>query len=234
MLTLDGITLRQGDFNLGADFTVPTGARVAVVGPSGAGKSTLLNAVAGFLRPDSGRVLWNGTDLTALRPGDRPVSVIFQDQNLFPHLSIEDNVGLGLRPSLGLSAADRARVAEALARVGLEGLGKRRPAALSGGQQSRVALARMVLRGKPLALMDEPFSALGPALKAEMLDLVAALARAEALTLMMVTQDPEDARRMASHVVLVDAGRALPPVETETLFAAPPEAFRHYLGTSGQ
>jgi len=230
MLRLEGVEVRLGEFRLTADLTVPKGALCAVIGPSGAGKSTLLNAIAGFLEPEAGRVVWDGTDLTDLSPGQRPVSVIFQDQNLFPHLTVAENVGLGLRPSLRLSPDERARVEAALGRVGLAGLGARRPAALSGGQQSRVALARMLLMARPVVLLDEPFSALGPALKAEMLDLVAELARETGATCLIITHEPGDARRIASHVILVDEGRAAPPVETAELFANPPEALRRYLG----
>lgn len=230
MLRLEGVEIRQGGFRLTADWQVPRGARVALIGPSGAGKSTLLAVIAGFLAPQAGRICWEGRDLTPLAPGARPVSIIFQDQNLFPHLSVAENVGLGLRPALRLSRAEQGQVAAALARTGLEGLGARRPGRLSGGQQSRVALARMLLQARPLALLDEPFAALGPALKAEMLDLVAALAGETGATLLLVTHDPEDARRIASHVVLVDGGVAAAPVATETLFANPPEALRRYLG----
>lgn len=230
MLRLEGVEIRQGGFRLQADWEVPTGARVALIGPSGAGKSTLLAVIAGFLAPEAGRICWEGRDLTPLAPGARPVSIIFQDQNLFPHLSVAENVGLGLRPALRLSRAEQGQVAAALARTGLEGLGARRPGRLSGGQQSRVALARMLLQARPLALLDEPFAALGPALKAEMLDLVAALAGETGATLLLVTHDPEDARRIASHVVLVEGGVAAAPVATETLFANPPEALRRYLG----
>lgn len=232
MLALEGLVVGQGTFRLEADFTVPKGACVAVVGPSGAGKSTLMNAIAGFLDPQAGRVMWQGDSLASMPPGKRPISVIFQDQNLFPHLSVAENVGLGLRPSHRLSDAEKTKVETALARVGLEGLGTRRPSELSGGQQSRVALARMALRDRPIALLDEPFSALGPALKCEMLDLVVELAQTSDMTLMMITHDPEDARRIASHVVLVGDGQAKPPVETKTLFADPPKAFRQYLGTN--
>lgn len=230
MLGLEATRTRLGAFVLAADLTVPPGAICAVMGPSGSGKSTLLNLIAGFLSPEAGRVLWDGRDLTPLSPGDRPVSVIFQDQNLFPHLTVAQNVGLGLRPSLRLSPAERDRVAAALARVGLAGFSPRRPSELSGGQQSRVALARMLLRGRPLVLLDEPFSALGPALRVEMLDLVADLATELAATVLMVTHDPADARRIASHVILVDEGKAAPPAETTALLADPPEALRRYLG----
>ncbi|OWJ80779.1 ATP-binding cassette domain-containing protein, partial [Haematobacter genomosp. 1] len=142
MLRLEQVTIRQGDFVLSADFTVEAGRRVAVMGPSGAGKSTLLNAIAGFLPLASGRILWAGEDIGGLRPGARPMTVLFQDNNLFPHLTVSQNVGLGLRPDLRLGEPERRQVAAALADVGLEGLGARRPAALSGGQAGRVALAR--------------------------------------------------------------------------------------------
>lgn len=229
-LVLEGVELQRDAFRLSADFALPEGARLALIGPSGAGKSTLLDAIAGFLAPQAGRILWRGVDLAPLAPGARPVAMIFQDQNLFPHLSAAQNVGLGLRPALKLTEHEQARVEAALARVGLAGLGGRRPAQLSGGQQSRVALARMALQARPLVLMDEPFAALGPALRAEMLDLVADLVRESGATLLFVTHDPEDARRIASHVTFIDGGRAAPPVETGAFFADPPEALRRYLG----
>ena len=230
MLTLEGLTLRQDSFELRADFSVETGAMVAVIGPSGAGKSTLLSAIAGFIRPSAGRVLWQGRDLTPLPPGERPVTIIFQDNNLFPHLTAFDNVALGLRPSLKLAPAERARVREALARVGLAGLEARKPAALSGGQQSRVALARVLVRARPLLLLDEPFAALGPALREEMLDLVAELCRETGATLLMVSHDPRDAERIAGMAVLMAEGQAHAPMPTARLLADPPRALRDYLG----
>ncbi|MGY6412084.1 MAG: thiamine ABC transporter ATP-binding protein [Alkalilacustris sp.] len=229
-LWLDRLEIAQGSFALAADLRVAPGARVAVMGPSGGGKSTLLAAIAGFLAPRSGRVLWQGRDLGPRPPGDRPLSILFQDQNLFPHLTAAQNVGLALHPGLRLGAAERARVAGALARVGLEGLGGRRPADLSGGQQSRVALARLLLRDRPLVLLDEPFSALGPALKAEMLGLLAEILSETGATLLMVTHDPGDARAIADSVILVADGRAEPPCPTQALLADPPPALRAYLG----
>jgi len=229
MLRLEHLDLRQDDFRLQADLTVPAGARVAVIGPSGAGKSTLLMAVAGFFAPVAGRVLWDGQDLAGRAPGDRPLSILFQDQNLFPHLTLAQNLGLGLRADLRLDAGQRARVEEALQRVGLAGMGARKPAQLSGGQVGRAALARALLRERPLLLLDEPFAALGPALKAEMLDLVAELA--DGATVLMVTHDPADARRFADQTILVADGIAHAPRPTAELFADPPPALRAYLGT---
>lgn len=228
MLRLEHLDLRQDSFRLQADLSVPTGARVAVIGPSGAGKSTLLMAVAGFFAPAAGRVLWDDRDLAGVAPGDRPLSILFQDQNLFPHLTLAQNLGLGLRADLRLDAGQRAQVDAALRRVGLAGMGARKPAQLSGGQAGRAALARALLRARPLLLLDEPFAALGPALKAEMLELVAELA-GEA-TVLMVTHDPADARRFADQTILVADGIAHPPVPTAGLFDDPPPALRAYLG----
>lgn len=228
-LRIEGLRITQDDFTLAADWALAAGARVAVIGPSGAGKSTLLNAIAGFLPLTSGRILWDGARIDSLAPGQRPISILFQDQNLFPHLTVAQNLGLGLDPAL--RRVDWQAVERVLDRVGLAGLGARKPAQLSGGQQSRAALARALLRARPILLLDEPFAALGPALKSEMLDLVAELAGA-ALVL-MVTHDPGDARHFAHQTVLVAEGRAEAPQETAALFAAPPPALAAYLGAAG-
>jgi thiamine transport system ATP-binding protein len=229
-LRLERVAIRQEGFSLTADWAVPAGAQVAVLGPSGAGKSTLLGAIAGFVPLTEGRILWAGRDLAGLAPGDRPLSILFQDQNLFPHLTVAQNLGLALRPSLRLDAGERARVSAALERVGLAGLEARRPAQLSGGQAGRAALARVLLRARPLLLLDEPFAALGPALKAEMLALVAEIAGEAGATLMMVTHDPRDAEAIADRVILVADGVAAAPQPTAELLADPPAALRAYLG----
>lgn len=229
MLQLDRVEIRQDDFSLTANWSVAAGTRVAVIGPSGAGKSTLLMALAGFV-PYAGHIRWAGADLGPLPAGERPLSILFQDQNLFPHLKLWQNVGLGLSPRLKLGPADRAKIDRTLVRVGLGGLEDRKPVQLSGGQMGRAALARALLRAKPLLLLDEPFAALGPALKTEMLDLVTETALESGATVLMVTHDPDDARRFASDTVLVADGVAQPPVPTDALFANPPPALRAYLG----
>jgi len=180
--------------------------------------------------PTSGTVRWQGHNLGPVAPGDRPVSILFQDQNLFPHLTIAQNLGLGLRPDLRLSPQDRNRIDTALARVGLPEMGSRRPAQLSGGQISRAALARALLRAKPILLLDEPFAALGPALRREMLALVREVATETGALLLMVTHDPDEARALEGLTVLVADGIAHPPVDTSRLFADPPPALRAYLG----
>lgn len=230
MLQLDRLTLTQRGFSLSADWSAGPGDRIAVIGPSGAGKSTLLAAIAGFLVPEAGRILWDGADLAPVPPGERPVTILFQDQNLFPHLTVAQNLGLGLRPDLRLSPGDRTRVDQVIERVGLSGLGSRRPAELSGGQAGRAALARALLRARPVLLLDEPFAALGPALRAEMLTLVREVAEDTGALVLMVTHDPRDARALGGKTVFVADGIAARPVETAALLADPPQALRDYLG----
>ena len=230
MLQLDRLTYRQDEFHLTADWSAPAGSRIAVMGPSGAGKSTLLSMIAGFLAPTDGRVLWQAEDLAALTPGMRPLTILFQDQNLFPHLTVTQNVGLGLRPDLRLGAEDQSRIAQALDRVGLADLGARRPGQLSGGQASRASLARALLRARPILLLDEPFAALGPALRHEMLDLVREVADGTGALVLMVTHDPADALALNGRTAFVADGIVHPPVPTAELLAHPTPAVQAYLG----
>ncbi|WP_226622088.1 ATP-binding cassette domain-containing protein [Alloyangia pacifica] len=231
MLILEALRYTEGDYSLSADLTLAPGRRVAIIGPSGAGKSTLLDLIAGFLAPRAGRLLWQGQGITTTPPDRRPVAMLFQENNLFPHLSLARNLGLALRPGGGrLSTEEAQKVEQALDRVGLGGLSARKPGALSGGQQSRAALARVLLQARPILALDEPFAALGPALKAQMLDLVQEVASELGALVLLVSHDPQDARRFAEETVLVADGVAHAPVETQALFNAPPEALRAYLG----
>lgn len=230
MLAVENLDITQGDFRLRADFQIEPGQKIAVLGPSGAGKSTLLSVIAGFFAQASGRVTWEGRDLSNVPAEARPVTMLFQDNNLFPHMSVSENVGLGVRPNLRLSAAERALVSAVIARVGLAGLEDRKPAALSGGQIARVGLARALVRARPIMLLDEPFGALGPALKSEMLALVDELLRETGATLLMVSHDPEDARALGDAVVLVADGVAHPPEPLPGAFDAPSPALAAYLG----
>ena len=230
MLRLDNLELSYPDFRLFADWTAEPGEVIAVIGPSGAGKSTLLMTLSGFLAPDKGRILWQGQDITPLPPAQRPVSILFQDQNLFPHLTIDQNLGLALAPDLRLTRDQTAKVADVLDRLGLANLGNRRPADLSGGQQGRAALGRVLLQARPILLLDEPFAALGPALKSDLLTLVRDLTADTQTLVLLVTHDPRDAQRFADRTVLVADGVAHPPMPTADLFADPPAALQNYLG----
>lgn len=233
MLRLEGLRIPMDKGALVADLVLSPGRRVALLGPSGAGKSTLLDAIAGFRETSAGQIIWQGRELTHTRPEERPVSILFQDSNMFPHLTLERNLGLALHPDGRRPDAEvRARIEGALRRVGLEGMADRTPGTLSGGQQGRAALARVLLMARPVILLDEPFSALGPALKREMLELVREVGKSLAALVVMVTHDPRDAEGFADEIVLVADGRAHAPVATDRFFGDPPEAFRDYIGTA--
>ncbi|MBX3583515.1 MAG: thiamine ABC transporter ATP-binding protein [Rhizobiaceae bacterium] len=228
---LDEVRFSYERTSLRFDVSFQPGAITAVMGASGSGKSTLLNLVAGFEVPESGRVLIGQEDVTNLSPADRPVSMMFQENNLFAHLDVERNVGLGRSPSLRLTNDDRKMVADALARTGLSGKERRLPRELSGGERQRVALARVLVRNRPVLLLDEPFGSLGPALRADMLDLLRDVQSERAMTVLLVTHQPEDARRVASHIVFLEEGSVVASDLTDNFFAdGGPEAFRHYIG----
>jgi thiamine transport system ATP-binding protein len=222
MLEVQALTFRYEDMAMRFDLRAASGQALAVIGPSGAGKSTLLHLIAGFETAASGRVLIDGKDVTDLPPARRPLTMLFQDHNLFAHLDVAANVGLGIDPGLRLGQAECARVAEALAEVGIEGLGRRLPGQLSGGERQRAALARALVRRRPILLLDEPFAALGPALRREMLDLVDRLRRAASLTVVLVSHQPEDARRIAQRTAFVSDGRVLIEGPTADLLDEPP------------
>jgi thiamine transport system ATP-binding protein len=229
---LDNVSFSYGEAPLVFDVGFSSSQITAIMGPSGSGKSTLLNLVAGFETPRSGRVLIGGEDVSAVPPSARPVSMVFQENNLFAHLSVEQNVGLGRSPSLRLAEADRAEIAGALERVGLAGKQARLPRELSGGERQRVALARVLVRDRPVLLLDEPFASLGPALRDDMLDLVAGVHAERRMTVLFVTHQPEDARRIGQNMVFLDNGTVAATGTTADFFAgAGPEAFRRYIGS---
>ncbi|MBX3579758.1 MAG: thiamine ABC transporter ATP-binding protein [Rhizobiaceae bacterium] len=230
------VTLDQAAFSYGGapmlfDVRFEPGVITAIMGPSGSGKSTLLSLVAGFETPTAGRILIGDDDVTSTAPSARPVSMIFQENNLFAHLDAGANVGLGISPSLRLTDADRARIAEALSRTGLAGMETRLPGQLSGGERQRVSLARALVRDRPVLLLDEPFASLGPALRDEMIALLAEVQGERGMTVLFVTHQPEDARRAAARLVYVEDGRVGASGSSADMFgAAGPAAFHRYLG----
>ncbi|MEG3754739.1 thiamine ABC transporter ATP-binding protein [Psychromonas arctica] len=195
--------------NFTFDLNIEEGSIVAILGPSGAGKSTLLNLLTGFIDPVKGDITINGKSVLNRAPHQRPLSILFQDNNLFSHLSAYDNIGLGLHPGLKLNEQHKKRLQTAALQVGVEDLLERFPAQLSGGEQQRVALARCFVQHKPILLLDEPFSALDPILRVSMLEHVKSLAESEGVTVLMVTHHVDDARAIASDFIFVDQGKAL-------------------------
>ncbi|MDA9293683.1 thiamine ABC transporter ATP-binding protein [Amylibacter sp.] len=229
-MKLDNVKISHGKFSLQADFEIEKGKKIALLGPSGGGKSTLLSAIAGFKTPDSGKIFFENTDITSTPPAKRPIALLFQNHNLFPHLSVRNNIALGITTTLKLSLKEIETIDKALLRVGLDGLGNKMPSELSGGQQQRVALARCLIRKQPILCLDEPFAALGPALKKEMLDLVQEIAETTNATLLMVTHQPDDASYITDQTILIADGKAHRPITTNKLFANPPAALAKYLG----
>ncbi|MES4611507.1 MAG: thiamine ABC transporter ATP-binding protein ThiQ [Ewingella sp.] len=207
MLTLNKLTYLYEHLPMRFDLQIEAGERVAILGPSGAGKSTLLSLTAGFLAATSGKILLNDQDHSQTPPAKRPVSMLFQENNLFSHLTVRQNMGLGLHPGLKLSAAQQQELLEIARQVGLEDCLDRLPSQLSGGQRQRVALARCLLRSQPILLLDEPFSALDPALRSEMLNLLDKVCSERNLTLLMVSHNLDDAVRVAQRTLLIVDGR---------------------------
>lgn len=183
---------------------VAPGAVLTIMGPSGSGKSTLLSWIIGTLARDftaSGRVLVDGRDVTRLAPDRRRIGILFQDDLLFPHLSVAENLSFGLAAQVRGRAARSAEVDRALAQIGLDGFGPRDPATLSGGQKARVALMRMLLSQPRALLLDEPFSRLDTELRAQIRTLVVDRARESRLPVVMVTHDAEDAAAVGGQII---------------------------------
>lgn len=209
MLRVEACRVVYPDFSGLYSLHVAEGSFSAVVGPSGGGKTTLLHLIAGFEAASSGRLTWNDEDLLPLGPAERPVAMVFQDHNLFPHLTAFENVALGLRPSLRLDRAERDRVREALGAVDLSALADRRPGDMSGGQRQRVALARALVTQKPLLLLDEPFGALDPGLRRAMIALVDRLRRERGFTVVITIHTPEDVLGLADQAAFVADGEVI-------------------------
>jgi putative spermidine/putrescine transport system ATP-binding protein len=191
----------------GVDLAIPSGEFFTLLGPSGSGKTTTLRLIAGFEQPDSGRVLLSGTDVTSRPPYARDVNTVFQDYALFPHMTIEENVGYGLRVKGVKRDERRTRVGEALEMVRLAGLGPRRPGQLSGGQRQRVALARAIVNRPRVLLLDEPLGALDLKLRQEMQLELMRIKDEVGITFVYVTHDQEEALTMSDRVAVFRDGR---------------------------
>jgi thiamine transport system ATP-binding protein len=234
-IVVSGVELRLGVIDFRFECTLPRGEIIAVTGPSGSGKSTLLNLLAGFETPDKGQILLDGIDVTRKHPAERPVSLVFQDNNLFAHLDLFTNIGLGISPAMRLSMSDRERISWALTRVGLANYEKRMPGTLSGGERQRAAFARALVRDKPILLLDEPFAALDPGLRAGMADLLTELHTETGNTVVIVSHDPAEVRRLADRALFIDGGeiRLAAPVENFLACRALP-ALTRFLGAAPQ
>ncbi|MBR0573395.1 MULTISPECIES: thiamine ABC transporter ATP-binding protein [Pasteurellaceae] len=186
---------------------IKKGKKVAIVGESGAGKSTLLNLIAGFEQATSGELWLNGENHFSTSVTQRPVAMLFQDNNIFSHLTVMQNIGLGLEPRLKLTAEQKEKVTDIATQMGIDDLINRRCDQLSGGQKQRVALARTLLQHKPILLLDEPFSALDPQRRQELQSLVAKVCETHHLTLLMVTHQLNEVQNLFDNVIKIENGK---------------------------
>ncbi|MBA8878151.1 thiamine ABC transporter ATP-binding protein [Phyllobacterium myrsinacearum] len=231
-IRLDAVRFDYGDMAMRFDLAIEPSSIATIIGPSGAGKSTVLNLIAGFESPLSGRILIDNEDMTNVDPSRRPVSMVFQDNNLFAHLDVAANVGLGRKPGLRLDEADQSAIHDAIVKVGLAGKEKRKPQALSGGERQRVAIARALVRNRPVLLLDEAFASLGPALRQEMLDLIGQLQGDTGMTIVMVTHHPEEALRLPSILFFLENGHVAASGPARDLLSdRGPSLLRKYLGS---
>ena len=204
---------------------VEQGELLSLLGPSGCGKTTTLRSVAGFIRPDAGRILINDRDYTRLPPNQRDIGLVFQSYALFPHLTVFHNVAFGLRMRRIPKKEVHARVANALKMVGLEAFADRRPAQLSGGQQQRVALARATVIEPQVLLLDEPLSNLDARLRVDMRQEIRRAQQQLGITTLYVTHDQVEAMSISDRVVVMNQGKIEQIGTPEDIFAAPETAF---------
>ncbi|KAA2314284.1 ABC transporter ATP-binding protein [Pseudooceanicola sediminis] len=208
-VTVEGVNHWFGSYRALRDISLAIGAGeyVTLLGPSGCGKTTLLSVLGGFLMPDQGRVLIGSRDMSRVAPARRPTTTVFQDYALFPHMSLRDNVGFGLRMAGQGRRLRHARADEMLALVGLGAAASKRPHELSGGQRQRVALARALAVRPEVLLLDEPLGALDLKLRRSMQDELKAIQREVGTTFVHVTHDQEEAMAIADRIVVMNAGR---------------------------
>ena len=229
MLKISNVIIKLKSFHLKIDLTIKPKSITAVIGPSGSGKSTLFDVIGGFNQVDSGSIIWENNNIGNLQPAQRPITVLFQDNNLFPHLNTYQNVALGLTTKLKNHEKFKIKIEEALGKVDMLEHSNKYPSELSGGQKGRTALARALVRKKPLLLLDEPFSALGPGLRREMLNLVKEISQKNKLTVMIVTHDPTELADVCHDVIVVAENTATGPYHLPELLNNPPKSLSDYL-----
>ena len=215
------------------DLNVAAGEFFTLLGPSGSGKTTTLRMIAGFEQPDAGRITLGGEDITRQPPYARDVNTVFQDYALFPHMSVAENIGYGLKVKGVPRKARAAQVGEVLRMVRLDGYGGRKPVQLSGGQRQRVALARSIVNQPKVLLLDEPLGALDLKLRQEMQVFLKGLQRNLAMTFLYVTHDQEEALTMSDHIAVFNGGRIEQVGSPAEVYERPATAFvAGFVGTS--
>jgi len=231
LLQVDNITFAYEQMQMQFDLTVNKGETLAILGASGSGKSTLLNLIAGFNHPLSGDIRFQSDSIIKQMPAQRPITTLFQEHNLFNHLTVKQNIAIGLAPNMKLDKHQQTALEKAAQQVEITELLNRLPGDLSGGQRQRVGIARCLARKQPLLLLDEPFSALDPALRKEMLRLIDKLNNEHDITVLMVTHNPDDALQIADNIAFVEDGKiALHAPAAILADNNAPEMLKRYLG----
>lgn len=227
LVSLQSINHSYGSIPVLTDvsLSIAKGSYTVLLGPSGSGKTTLLSILGGFLNPDSGRVLINDIDCTTMPPAKRPTATVFQDYALFPHMTIGDNVGFGLRMKGVAKSARQVQVREMLNLVGLDAAFDKKPHQLSGGQRQRVALARALVVEPAVLLLDEPLGALDLKLRRQMQDELKAIQTRIGTAFVHVTHDQEEAMALAEHVVVMNNGCIEDEGTAERVYAHPATRF---------
>ncbi|WFU40016.1 ABC transporter ATP-binding protein [Bradyrhizobium sp. CB82] len=234
-IALNGISKRYGPVTAlhPTDLSVERGEFLTLLGPSGSGKTTLLNLIAGATGPTTGTILFDASDITRMPPRERGIGMVFQNYALMPHMSVFDNVAYPLRVRHQPAKAIRAKVTEALERVGLRGFENRKPRQLSGGQQQRVGIARCIVYSPAIIMMDEPLGALDKNLREQMQGEIKRLHKDLGTTLIYVTHDQEEALNMSDRICLMNMGQVAQLGTPDELYFQPRSRFvAEFIGES--
>ena len=207
------------------DLEIKRNEFVTLLGPSGCGKSTTLRIIGGFAKPDTGRVLFNGKDITNLSPDKRNINTVFQKYSLFPHMTVEENIAFGLKLKHKSAQYIKDKIAYALKLVNMDHYGKRRPESLSGGQQQRVAIARAIVNEPDILLLDEPLGALDLKLRHSMQRELIKIKQEVGITFVYVTHDQEEALTMSDRIVVMNKGIIQQMGTSKSIYDEPQNAF---------
>lgn len=214
------------------DLEAERGEILSLIGPSGSGKTSLLNLIAGFIQAEGGNIQIDDKNILPSTSAERPVSMVFQSHNLFPHLDVFTNIALGIRPSLKLSNEEQQSIEESLLTLGIADFRKRKPGQLSGGQQQRVAIARALVRKHEILLLDEPFAALGPSMRSDLIEVLKELVSRRKMIALMVSHQPTDALLASKRTAFIDNGKVISIQQTsELLNDRESQAISNYLGS---
>ena len=215
MIKLENISIKLDNFRTKFTVEINKGEWVGIIGQSGAGKSTFLNLIAGFAQPEVGSLLINNTEMRNLSASKRSISSLFQDNNLFPHLSVYQNIAIAIKPNLKLQDNEKKKIFEIIEYLNLSSKTHSSIGRLSGGERQRVALGRVMSSDKKILLLDEPFSQLDPNLRIEMLELIKKIREKKNITIIMAIHTPAEAIDFVSRFLLIKEGEILRELEPQ-------------------